>query len=234
VCNRRFAWRRVVRCPSCQDSTVEVGGPGRVAGAAADDQRTVGAATCCDFFDVVGGEVGGWVGWLLGPPWAPVTEHGAVVGDDPASALPLLGVGVEVGAPWLLGPVLVGVAVAASGLAAYWFAAVEAGAQQGAGHRLRLRLAALILTRRAQGGQRSPGPTNQARQPRQRPWAYPRRPLTYFLPTTSEEGEEGGHALRPGGCLPHLGHAGAGVGGDADDGDVVEVGPGPGDALAVG
>ena len=35
---------------------------GGVAAAAPDDEETIGAATSGNFFDVVGGEVGGWVG----------------------------------------------------------------------------------------------------------------------------------------------------------------------------
>jgi hypothetical protein len=39
-----------------------VGGSGRVAAATPDDEGAIGAAARRDFFDVVGGEVGGWVG----------------------------------------------------------------------------------------------------------------------------------------------------------------------------
>jgi len=39
-----------------------VGGSGGVAAAAADDEGTIGAAAQRDLADVVGGEVGGWVG----------------------------------------------------------------------------------------------------------------------------------------------------------------------------
>jgi hypothetical protein len=79
-----------------------------------------------------------------------------VVGHDPPSALSFLGVGVEVGASYPLELVLGGVAVAASGFASDCSAAVDAWAEQGAGHRLRLRLAAFSRSFWAHGGQRSP------------------------------------------------------------------------------
>jgi hypothetical protein len=78
----------------------------------------MGPATCCYFLDVVGGEVGRWVGGLTLPPGAPVAEEGAVVGDDAASALSLAVV-VEVGAACSLGLVLDPLAVVAPGLTAY-------------------------------------------------------------------------------------------------------------------
>jgi hypothetical protein len=58
VCNRPFGWRGVVDLHLCQNSEGEVGGTGRVARPAADDQATGGVAAACDFADVVGGEVG--------------------------------------------------------------------------------------------------------------------------------------------------------------------------------
>jgi hypothetical protein len=89
-----------------------------------------------------------------------------VVGDD-ALAASALGALVEVGAALALGVVTLGMAVVASGLAPHRAAAVEAGAEQGAGHRLRLRLAALARTWVAHGGQRSPQVMGRL-QPRQR------------------------------------------------------------------
>jgi hypothetical protein len=207
-----------------------MGGSGAVAGPAANDEATIGAATCAYLADVVGGEVGGRVGGLLGPAGAPVAQQGAVVGDDATSALSLSGV-VEVGASCSLGPVLVGLAVSAPGFAADGGAAADAGAQQGAAHRgLRLRRSRSLA---AHLGQRSPGPTNRSLQTGQRP-PRPWKRFCLFLRTAAEEGEEGGHAFGPGGCFPYSGDAGAGVGGDSDNGDVVEGGAGSGDALAVG
>jgi hypothetical protein len=86
-------------------------------------------ATCCDLADVVGGQVGRWVGGLALPPWAPVAEEGAVVGHDLTSALALARVVVQVGASCLLGLVDAGMTVPTPGLAAYLLAAVEAWAQ---------------------------------------------------------------------------------------------------------
>jgi hypothetical protein len=152
-----------------------------------------------------------------------------VVGDRAASALSLLVV-VEVGASCPLGPVGLALAVSASGLASDAGAAADAGAEQGAAHRgLRLRRSRSSL---AQRGQRSPGPTNWFLQAQQRPWWLGKR--FCLVLRTAEEGEEGGHVLGPGGRFPYPGDAGAGVGGDSDDGDVVELGAGAGDALAVG
>jgi hypothetical protein len=167
---------------------------------------------------------------------APVAHLGAVVGDEATASLSLVVV-VEVGASCPLGPVVGGGAVAASGLAAYWLAAVEAGAGKCLGHRRlrRLRWTALALVSLAQGGQRSPGPTNQARQARQRPWAWPTPTLMWcLLPMAAEEGEQEGHVLGPAGGFPYPGDTSPGVGGHPHDGDVVEGGPGPGHALAVG
>jgi hypothetical protein len=134
----------------------EVRGPSGVARPAADHEVPVWSAAACYLADVVGGEVGRGVGGAAFPSWAPVADDGAVVGHDPAPALSFLGVGVQVGSSYPLELVDLGVAVTASGLAADLPAAVQAGAEQGPGHRLRLRLAALTLTWVAQGGQRSP------------------------------------------------------------------------------
>jgi hypothetical protein len=114
---------------------------------------------------VVGHQVGAWVGGVVFQAGAPVADGGAVVGDEAAPSLSLVGV-VEVGASCPLHLVDPALAVAASGLASYLFAAVEAWAVEGAGQRLRLRLrlrsvasAALALAFCAQGGQCWPGPT---------------------------------------------------------------------------
>jgi hypothetical protein len=232
---RDFAWRRVVDLLSCQNSELgecasgEVGGACGVAGAAADDEATSGAAARCHFLDVVGGEVGGGVGGLLGPAGAPVAEEGAMVGDDAASAFAFAGVVVEVGASCCLGSVQAGLAVSASSLAAYLPAASEAGAEQGPSHR-RLRLRRWTnLSRHL--GQRSPGPTNWLLQAQQRP-PRPWKRFCLFL-RTAEEGEEGGHVLGPAGRFPDAGDSSAGVGGDPDDSYVVEQGLGPGDPLLI-
>jgi hypothetical protein len=62
-------------------------GPGGVARAAANDELAIRSAPPCDLADVVGGQVGGLVGGLAFPSWAPVADDGAVVGDDAASTL---------------------------------------------------------------------------------------------------------------------------------------------------
>ena len=69
-----------------------MGGAGGVAGAAANDQAAVGLATGCYFLDMVGGQVGAQVGGLALPAGAPITHHGAMVGDDAAPSFPFLGV----------------------------------------------------------------------------------------------------------------------------------------------
>jgi hypothetical protein len=134
----------------------EVGRASGVAAPAADDQPTIEAATACYLADVVGGQVGGQVGGLAFPSGAPVADDGAVVGDDAGAAASFSGVVVEVGAACCLGSVVVALAVVTAGLAAYCLAASEAGADQWAAHRLRLRMAALVLTACSHGGQRSP------------------------------------------------------------------------------
>jgi hypothetical protein len=117
-----------------------------------------GVPTACYFLDVVGGEVGAEVGGAaeLGYPWAPVADDGAVVGDDALAAAAFCCVVVEVRSAYSLGLVLATLAVVASGLASYWSLASEAGTDEWAAHRLRLRLAALVLTACSHGGQRSP------------------------------------------------------------------------------
>jgi hypothetical protein len=118
----------------------EVCGSGRVAGAAADDEAAAWAAPGCYFLDVVGAQVGRGVGGAALPARTPVAHDGAVVGHNATASLSFSGVGVEVGASYPLGLVQAGLAVTASGLATYLPAAVEAGAEQGPGHRgLRLR-----------------------------------------------------------------------------------------------
>jgi hypothetical protein len=112
-----------------------VAGSCAVARATADDEAAIWPATGSYFLDVVGGEVGGWVGGLAFPPWAPVPHDGAVVGDDKAPSLSLSGVVVEVGPAYPLALVDAGVAVPAPGLTSYWLGAVEAWAGEGAGHR---------------------------------------------------------------------------------------------------
>ena len=189
VCDVDFGWRgvgdlHVVKIP--EGAGGEVGGAGGVAGPAANDEATIGAAAGCDFADVVGGEVGGRVGGASGPAWAPVADDGAVVGDDAAAAF-AFAVVVEVGALGPLGLVLDPLAVGAPGLASYGSGASEAWAGEGAGHRLRLRLAALTSYQVGAGWAAVAGPTNQARQPRQRPWAWPRT-----RPGALTHGPEGG------------------------------------------
>src|SRR5512132_1592278 len=223
-----FGWRRVGDLHRSQDSVGEVGGPGRVARAAADDQPAIGAAALGDFLDVVGGQVGGGVGGSAFPSWAPVADDGAVVGDDAASPFPLSGVVVEVVATVPLGLVLAALAVVAAGFAAYCLAASDAGAEQAAAHRgLRRRRSASCSRWR---GQRSPGPTNLAWQMRQRPCGWPRNREGRPLPT-APEGEEDRGGRRD--ASTYADHPGPAVGRDPDHGDVVEGSPGPGDPLPV-
>src|SRR5215204_1594072 len=65
-------------------------------------QRTtklpLGRPPAAHFLDVVGGQVGGLVGWLSRPSGAPVADDGTVVGDDPGAASAFGGVVVQVGA----------------------------------------------------------------------------------------------------------------------------------------
>jgi hypothetical protein len=110
----------------------EVGGSGGVAGPAADDEASIGAASCCYLSYVVGGEVGRGVGGLACPAWAPVTEQAAVVGDHGGAASAFGGVVVKVGAAYSLGLVLHSLAVVAVALASDDVAAAsgEAGADE--------------------------------------------------------------------------------------------------------
>jgi hypothetical protein len=142
----------------------EVGGSGGVAGAAADDQRPECVTTSAYLPDVVGGEVGGRVGWLSGPAGAPVAEEGAVVGDQAAPAL-AFSVVVEVGALGSLGLVLDALAVTAAVLASDGAAAADAGAEQATAHRRLRRLRWRSF--RLQSSQRSPQVMGRL-QPRQR------------------------------------------------------------------
>jgi len=134
-----------------------VGGSCGVAAAAAHHELASWVSALGYFLDVVCGEVGGLVGWLPSPPGAPITDDGAVVGDDAAPSLSL-SVVVEVGASCSLDAVALALAAVAVGLAAYDVGAssVAAGAGERTAHRgLRLR----VVRRRssaAQGGQRSP------------------------------------------------------------------------------
>jgi hypothetical protein len=107
----------------------EVRGSGGVAGAAAHDEAAVWWSAFGDFANVVGGEVGGWVGGAALPSWAPVADDGAVVGDQALSTSAFLGVVVEVGAAYCLGPVLFALAVEAAGFASDGAAAADAVAE---------------------------------------------------------------------------------------------------------
>jgi hypothetical protein len=95
---------------------------------------------------------------------APVADAGPVVGDQAGASLALGGV-VQVGASCSLGALVGAFAVGTAGLAPDAVGAVEAAAEQGPAHRgLRLRRRRRSC---AQDWQRSPGPTNGRRQPRQ-------------------------------------------------------------------
>jgi hypothetical protein len=210
----------------------EVGGPSAVAGAAANNEAAIGWATAYDLSYVVGGQVGARVGGAALPPGAPVPDDGAVVGDEPAPALPLGVVVVQVGAACLLHPITLALAVRASGLAPYWPLAAEAGAEQVPHRRLRrLRWRSCCW----QSGQRS-GPQMRRRlQPMQwRSWFHPKvepaplRPGRAPLPMAAQEGEQdrrGAHVARA-----HAHDAGPRVGRHPDHRNMVEGGPGPGDA----
>jgi hypothetical protein len=76
---------------------------------------------------VICGQVGGLVGRLAPPSWAPIADYGAVVGHDAAAALAFGGVVVQVGAACPLGLVLRTLAVAAPGPTADRPAAANAG-----------------------------------------------------------------------------------------------------------
>jgi hypothetical protein len=104
----------------------------------------------------------------------------------------------------------------------------------GTGHRLRLRLAALVLSMRAHGGQRSPGPTKRARQARHRPWAWPTPTLMWCLPMAAQQGQELGAAFGHGYRFSYPDDPGADIGRGADDGNMVDQGAGADDAAAVG
>jgi len=95
-------------------------GLGGVAGAAADDEAASWVSAFGDLADVVGGQVGGLVGWLASPSWAPIADDGAVVCHH-AGATPSFGVVVvEVWTLGTLGQVLDPLAVHAPRLASYW------------------------------------------------------------------------------------------------------------------
>jgi hypothetical protein len=231
VCNRQFACAGVGSHDSAQDSAGKVGGPRCVAGPAADHEAAIGSAALGDFLDVVGGEVGREVGGLAFPPGAPVAHHGAVVRHYPTPTLAFSGVVVEVGSSLRFGSVVGALAVVAAWSAADSLAASSAGAEQATAHRgLRLRR---CLSSRAQGWQRSPGPTNRFLQARQRPCAMPRNRVGPWLLPTAPEGEEDRSGASVGG-LTDAHDPGPGVGRDPDDGDVVEGGPGPGNPAAIG
>jgi hypothetical protein len=196
---------------------------------------TIGAATRTYFLHVVGGEVCGWVGGAALPAWAPVADDGAVVGHHPAPTLAFVGVVVEVGAAYPLELVTLALVVGAVGLASDHVAAAsgEAGPEQAPAHRrLRRRRTA---SSRLQLSHRSPQ-TMDRLQPIQRfllyalgPYSRPCFPLLAMAP---EEGEQDrGRACR----IPsNADYPGPFVGRYPDHGHVVEGGPGPGDALAVG
>jgi len=95
-------------------------GLGGVAGAAANDEAASWVSAFGDLADVVGGQVGGLVGWLASPSWAPIADDGAVVCHH-AGATPSFGVVVvEVWTLGTLGQVLHPLAVHAPRLASYW------------------------------------------------------------------------------------------------------------------
>jgi hypothetical protein len=198
-------------------------GPCCVAAAAADDELPIGAAAGGDFLDVVGGQVGGLVGGLSCPAWAPVTDDGAVVGDDAGATASLCCVGVEVGASCSLGALVVTLAVVTAGFAADLAATADAGSEQVPHRGLRLRRSR-SLSRHL--GQRSPGPTNLVWQPTHEPWGRPANRVGRALPTAPGQGEQG----QGGACAALVTHAHnprAGVGGHSHDCHVVECCLGP-------
>jgi hypothetical protein len=176
--------------------------------------------------------MGGRVG---APTRTPVPDDGAVVGHDPAPTFPLGGVVVEVGAACPLEAVALALAAVAVGLAAddVGAAAGAAGAGQGAGHRgLRRRR---WRSSRVQSGQRSPNTTRLPQWPmhfggeRRAPVGATK--YARLLPTApEEEGEPGGACAA---LVTYAHDPGPRERRHSNHGDVVELGAGPGDALAV-
>ena len=199
-----------------------MGGSRAVARAAANDQVTIGSAAACDLADVVGGEVGGGVGGLALPPWAPVASRARW--SATTSRLRLRSwASLWRSGSHLLGLVTLGMAVPAPGLATHWVAAVEAGADEGAGHRgLRL-LRSRSFAR--SGGQRSPGPDELAMADAQRPGWCPAPLATWPYPWRRSRVSRVACARPLGRPPPHARDPGPGVGRHPDHGNVVERGP---------